>query len=120
VFRYPEIPRALALAGAQIVFAPHYVTTRSGALPAGWLDPTGPYNEKALMCRAIENTVYVAAANPAMPNQGSASCIIGPDGRLLARVPYGDVGVVTADLDLDLATGLIAKRWSPERSTRSP
>jgi predicted amidohydrolase len=118
VFRYPEITRALALAGAQIVFAPHYVTTRDGSLPARWLDPAAPYNEKALLCRAMENTVFIAAANFAGPDQGSATCIIAPDGVQLASVPYGRPGVVTADVDLDRATRLIARRWAPERSLR--
>ncbi|HVU51294.1 MAG TPA: carbon-nitrogen hydrolase family protein [Polyangia bacterium] len=117
-FRYPEITRALVLAGAQIVFAPHYVTTRDGSLPARWLDPASPYNEKALMCRAMENTVFVAAANSAGPEQGSVTGIIGPDGALVASVPYGQVGVVAAELDLERATRLIARRWAPERSVR--
>jgi predicted amidohydrolase len=115
-FRYPEITRALVLAGAQIVFAPHFVTTGNGSLPTRWLDPASPYNEKALMCRAIENTVFVAAANAAGPDQGSATCLIGPDGALVASVEYGRVGVVAADLDLDRATRLIATRWAPGRS----
>jgi predicted amidohydrolase len=117
-FRYPEITRALVLAGAQIVFAPHYVTTRDGSLPTRWLDPASPYNEKALMCRAMENTVFVAAANSAAPNQGSATCIIGPDGALVTSVAYGQVGVVAAELELERATRLIARRWAPERSVR--
>jgi len=116
-FRYPEISRALVLAGAQIIFAPHFVNTRDGSLPTRWLDSTNPYNEKALLCRALENTVYVAAANIAGPIQGSASCIIAPDGALLASVAYGQVGVAIADIDSDRATGLIARRWAPERST---
>jgi predicted amidohydrolase len=119
-FRYPEITRALVLAGAQIVFAPHYVTTRSGALPTRWLDPASPYNEKALMCRAMENTVFVCAANSAAPDQGSATCIIAPDGSLVASVEYGRVGVVAAELDLERATRLIAQRWAPERSVPAP
>jgi predicted amidohydrolase len=117
VFRYPEITRALVLAGAQIVFAPHFVTTKDGRLPPRWLDPASPYNEKALLCRAMENTVFVAAANIAGPDQGSATCIIGPDGALVTSLPYGAAGVATADLDLDRATRLIARRWSPARST---
>jgi predicted amidohydrolase len=117
VFRYPEISRALALAGAQIIFAPHFVSTRDGSLPTRWLDAGNPYNEKALLCRALENTVFVAAANTAGPIQGSASCIIAPDGALLASVPYGQVGIATADIDIDRATRLIARRWAPERST---
>ncbi len=115
-FRYPEITRWLVLAGAQIVFAPHYVTTRDGSLPTRWLDPANPYNEKALMCRAMENTVYVAAANVAGPDQGSVTGIIGPDGALVASVDYGRVGVVAAELDLERATRLIARRWAPDRS----
>jgi predicted amidohydrolase len=118
VFRYPEITRGLALAGAQIVFAPHYVTTRDGSLPARWLDPAAPYNEKALLCRAMENTVYIAAANFAVPDQGSATCIIAPDGAQLGSVPYGRAGVVVADVDPERATRLIARRWAPERSLR--
>jgi predicted amidohydrolase len=118
VFRYPEISRALALAGAQIIFAPHFVTTRNGTLPSRWLDSQSPYNEKALLCRAMENTVYVAAANVACAHQGSATCIIAPDGALVASVDYGRSGVVAADLDLDKATRLIAKRWAPERSVQ--
>ncbi len=115
-FRYPEITRGLVLAGARIIFAPHYVTTKDGSLPTRWLDPASPYNEKALLCRAMENTVFVAAANAAAPDQGSATCIVGPDGALVTSVGYGHVGVVAADLDLARATRLIARRWSPERS----
>lgn len=59
------VTRALVLAGAQVVCVPHYVTTDDGALPSVWCDAANPYNEKALMCRALENEVYVAAANVA-------------------------------------------------------
>jgi predicted amidohydrolase len=117
VFRYPEITRALVLGGARIVFAPHYVQKRNGPLPERFLDPASPYNEKALLCRAMENTVFVAAANVATPDQGSATCIIGPDGSLVTSLPYGQVGVATADIDLDRASQLIARRWAPDRST---
>lgn len=104
------------LAGAQVVFAPHFVTTRDGTLPSCFLDPKAPYNEKALLCRAMENTVYIAAANVAGPNQGSVTGIIGPDGGLVTSLTYGRVGVAVADLDLTLATARIARRWAPERS----
>ena len=115
-FRYPEIARSLALAGAQIVFVPHFVVTDHGSLPVGWCDPANPYNEKAVMCRALENSVYVAASNAAGPDQGSVTGIIGPDGSLLASLAYGAVGVVTADIELDRADRRLALRWSPERS----
>jgi predicted amidohydrolase len=115
-FRYPEITRALVLAGARVVFVPHYVTTDDGSLPSRWCATTSPYNEKALLCRALENTVYVAASNVAGPSQGSLTGIIAPDGMLVASLAYGQVGVAAADLDLARATGLIARRWAPERN----
>jgi predicted amidohydrolase len=115
-FRYPEISRSLAVGGAQVIFAPHYVTTDDGSLPHRWCDASNPYNEKALLCRALENTVYVAAANVATPDQGSISGIIAPDGRLVAGLPYGQVGVVAADIEPDEATRLLALRWTPERN----
>jgi predicted amidohydrolase len=114
-FRYPEIARSLVLGGAQIVFVPHFVTTEGGPLPARWCDAANPYNEKAIMCRALENTVYVAASNIAGPDQGSITGIIAPDGTLVASLDYGTVGVVAADIDLDLATRRFALRWAPER-----
>ena len=91
-YRYPEITRALALAGAQVVFVPHYVVTDDGSLPTRWCDAANPYNEKSLMVRALENTIYVAAANNAGPTQGSVTGIIAPDGTLVASLPYGEVG----------------------------
>lgn len=116
-FRYPEITRSLALGGAQIVFVPHFVTTDDGSLPTRWCDAPNPYNEKAVLCRALENTVYVAAANTAGGNQGSATCIIAPDGSLVASLAYGQVGVVAADIELGAADRLLALRWEPARST---
>jgi predicted amidohydrolase len=118
-FRYPEITRSLVLAGAQVVFAPHYVTTDDGSLPSRWGDPANPYNEKALMLRALENTVFVVASNVAGPDQGSISGIIGPDGALVASLEYGQVGVVVADVELDRADRRLALRWAPERNAQA-
>jgi predicted amidohydrolase len=115
-FRYPEIARSLVLGGAQIVFAPHFVTTDDGSRPTRWCDGANPYNEKALLCRALENTVYVAASNVAGPEQGSITGIVAPDGTLVASLDYGQVGVVAADIDLDQADRRLALRWAPERN----
>lgn len=115
-FRYPEITRSLVLAGAQVVFVPHWVTTDDGSLPRTWCAAASPYNEKALLCRALENTVFVAQANCAGPDQGSITGIVAPDGTLVASLPYGAAGVVAADLDLAAATRLLALRWAPGRS----
>jgi predicted amidohydrolase len=118
-YRYPEITRSLVLAGAQVVFVPHFVTTDGGPLPARWCDAASPYNEISLLSRAMENTVFIAQSNVAGPNQGSVTGIIGPDGTLVASLEYGRVGVVAADIDLDLATRQIALRWAPERNVQS-
>jgi predicted amidohydrolase len=115
-FRYPEIARSLVLGGAQVVFVPHFVTTDDGSLPVRWCDATNPYNEMAVLCRALENGVFVAAANAAGADQGSITGIIAPDGTLLASLAYGEVGVVAADIDLDRADRRLALRWAPERS----
>ena len=115
-FRYPEISRSLVLAGAQVIFVPHFVTTDDGSLPTTWCDPANPYNEKALLLRALENTAFVAASNVGGPDQGSITGIIGPDGRLRASHDYGRIGVVAADIDLDEASGSLARRWAPERN----
>jgi len=115
-FRYPEISRSLALGGAQVIFVPHDVWTDDGSRPTVWRHPDNPYNETALRLRALENTVYVAQANVAAPDQGSMTGIVAPDGALLASLPYGEAGVVAADVDLDLADRRLALRWAPERN----
>lgn len=116
-FRYPEIVRSLVLAGAQVVFVPQFVTTDDGSLPSLWCHASNPYNEKALLMRALENTAFVAASNVAGPDQGSVTGIIAPDGTLVASLPYGAVGVAVADIDLAVATRSLALRWAPDRST---
>ena len=115
-FRYPEIARSLALAGAQVVFVPHFVTTDGAPLPSDWCAPANPYNEKALMLRALENSIYIAQSNVSGADQGSITGIVAPDGSLVASVPYGERGVAATDIDLDLATRRLALRWAPDRN----
>ena len=116
-FRYPEISRALVLGGARIIFAPHYVVTDDGTLPSRWCDASNPYNEKALMCRALENTVYLAASNVAGPDQGSITGIVAPDGTLRRRASRM-AGSAWSRLTSTSRwrTGHLALRWAPDRS----
>ena len=72
------------------------------------------YYEKAMMMRAMENTIYFASVNYATKFQESASSIIAPDGTCIAHQNYGEAGVVVADIDNSLATGRLAKRFKPE------
>jgi predicted amidohydrolase len=59
---------------------------------------------------AAENGVWVASINYATENAPTATAVVRPDGTLLAHQPYGKAGLLVADLDLALATGLLASR----------
>jgi predicted amidohydrolase len=115
-FRYPETVRWAAARGARVVFHPHCTgSDRTGTVPTEWGSPAGPYYEKAMTCRALENTVYFASVNYAFRYPESATSLIGPAGECLAHLPYGEEGVLVRDIDLAAATGLLASRYAPER-----
>lgn len=120
-FRYPETARWAARRGAQVVFHPHCTgSDRSGVRPTAWGAPDGAYYEKAVMCRALENSIYMASVNYAFRYQESATSIIAPTGECLAYLPYGEEGVLVHDVALDAATGLLANRYAPERHQDTP
>jgi predicted amidohydrolase len=111
-WRYPETVRWSARRGAQIVFHPHFHEHEPGGyVPSTFADPLNTFHEKAILCRAAENTCYVATVNCASPGSPSTSAIVRPDGTLLSYQPYGKEGLLIADLDLSAATGLLARRW---------
>ena len=115
-WRYPETVRWAATRGAKIVFHPqHTGAERQGIEMTQWLSPDAPYYEKAMTCRALENTIYFASVNYALRYPESATAIIGPNGECEARLPYGDAGVLIHDVDLSKATGLLASRFAPSR-----
>jgi predicted amidohydrolase len=93
--RFPELHRALAVRGARIITVPAAFTERTTA--AHW--------EVLLRARAIENGVFVLAANqhgehaPGI-RSGGRSMIVDPWGTVLAQAPDVDEAVVVADLDL--------------------
>lgn len=110
-WRYPETVRWAARRGAQVVFHPHYHPPEPGAYrPTTFADPANTFHEKAILCRAAENTCYFASVNYASPGSGTTSAIANPDGTLVAYQPYGEAGLLVADLDLSRATGLLAAR----------
>lgn len=110
-WRYPETVRFAARRGAQIVFHPHFTPPEPGTFrPTTFGDPANTFHEKAALCRAAENTCYFATVNYAAAGSGTTSAIARPDGTLLAWQPYGQEGLLVADLDLSLATGLLAGR----------
>ena len=109
-WRYPETVRWPVQHGAQIVFHPHFSETEGGYVPATFADPANTFHEKAALCRAAENTCYFATVNFASAGSPTTSAVARPDGTLLAYQPYGEDGVLVADLDLATATRLLALR----------
>lgn len=113
-WRYPETVRWAARRGAQLVFIPHFHQAEGDSFrPTTFGDPRNSFHEKALLCRAAENTVYIAAANFASEGTPTTSTVVRPDGTVQAFQPYGEEGVLIADLDVSLATGLLASRYRP-------
>jgi predicted amidohydrolase len=110
-WRYPETVRWAVRRGAQVIFHPHFHEAEPGSFrPTTYADPANTFHEKAVLCRAAENTCYFATVNCASPGSPSTSAVANPDGTLLTYQPYGEEGVLIADVDLSAATGLLASR----------
>jgi len=135
-WRYPETVRWAAVRGARIVFQPQHTGSDrpmtvfpedTSALHATD-EPTSvrgkqrndnmrwgeSFYEKAMVCRAQENSIYFASVNRALKHPNSATSLIAPNGRLADFVPYGKEDLLIADIDLTKATGLYAHRLRPE------
>jgi deaminated glutathione amidase len=92
--RFPELFGALALRGARVVVLPSAFT----------LPTTRDHWEILVRARAIENEVFVIAANQVGPHpgghhSGGRSMIVDPWGVVLARAEDRE-GFIAADLDL--------------------
>ena len=110
-WRYPETVRWAALRGAHIVFHPHLHEAEPGGFaPSTFGDPANSFHEKAVLCRAAENTCYFATVNTASAGSPTTSAVVRPDGTLLCYQPYGKEGLLIADIDITEATGLLAAR----------
>lgn len=113
-WRYPETVRYAAQRGAHVVFHPHFHEAEAGSYrPSTYAEPGNTFHEKAILCRAAENTCYFATVNHAGPGSPTTSAVAHPDGTLLCYQPYGQEGLLFADLDLSAATGLLAARYKP-------
>lgn len=92
--RFPQLFRAEALAGAQILTVPAAFTRQTGE--AHW--------HVLLRARAIENGAFVvAAAQAGLHEDGREtyghSMIVGPWGRVLAEMAGDEPGVIVAEID---------------------
>ncbi len=110
-WRYPETVRWSARRGAHVVFHPHFAEAEPGSYrPTTFADARNTFHEKAMLCRAAENTVWFASVNAASEGSPTTSAIIRPDGTVQAWQPYGVEGLLVADIDTHAATGLLAAR----------
>jgi len=120
---FPEAVRSLALAGADLI-----------AAPTALIQPYDIVARTLVPARAFENQVYVAYAGMCGSEGGlgycGLSCIVGPDGRDLARAKT-EPALLFADIDLsaiprgrkanpylsDRRPGLYAEPVKPARSS---
>lgn len=104
-YHYPEIPRLLALKGAELILFSNAGDAREG----------GVLWESVVRIRAVDSQVHIVAA----VNSGR-SCVVSPKGELLAttdRTP-GATAVATCDLDArlcDFSKRPINKRYDQLR-----
>ncbi len=102
--RFPQLFRAQALAGAQILTAPAAFTRQTGQ--AHW--------HILLRARAIENGAWlIAAAQGGLHEDGREtfghSMIVDPWGRIVAEADHDEPGVIVADIDVAEVTAARAK-----------
>ncbi len=109
--RFPELYRALSLAGARILTVPANFTERTGR----------DHWEVLLRARAIENGAFVLAPSqiggpPGQPAYGR-SMVVDPWGTVIAQGP-DTVAIVRAELDLDRTASV--RRAIPVLANRRP
>ncbi|SDS78124.1 N-carbamoylputrescine amidase [Actinoplanes derwentensis] len=98
---FPEVARAYALAGADILAYP----TAIGSEPDHPGFDTQPLWQQVIVGHAIANGLFMIVPNRTGDEGGisfyGSSFIADPYGRILARAPRDDEAVLVADLDLD-------------------
>lgn len=94
--RFSELYRSLALNGAKVIF-----------IPSAFTSTTGEYHwEPLVKTRAIENQVFVVAANQIGTSPNNITCygksmVVDPWGRVLAKAKDNE-NIILAEIDLDL------------------
>lgn len=109
--RMPEVARLLAVAGAEVLIDPTAWVT-AGADPATW---TNPQYEHMLRTRARENGLWAVAANKTGVERDAVaycgrSCVVDPDGRVVAEAAPDSPGVATARVALGSAAFPVPRR----------
>jgi predicted amidohydrolase len=92
------------------VFHPHFDEEAPKGYKPVFADPSNSFHEKAIPCRAAENTCYSASVNCAGAGSATTSAVARPDGTLDVHQPNEKEGLLVADIDIDAATGFLAAR----------
>jgi predicted amidohydrolase len=107
---FPEAARSLALAGAELI-----------AVPTALIQPFDIVARTLVPARAFENQVYVAYAGMCGSEGGLSycglSCIVGPDGKDLARA---DTGPALLFADIDLSAIPVGRKQNPYLRDQRP
>jgi len=103
----PEIARALALQGAEIILC--------GSQSWG---ASGQFNLWLQQARAIDNAVYMATTHFPMSDVSQRSYVIDPYGYPLVASHYWRDSVVSADVDLDAGNVWFARSKTPGTAGR--
>lgn len=101
--RYPELVRLAVMAGAQILFHPN------AGLDSLAVSTAKRGGRDGMPARAFENAIYYVFANTVGPQgddrwSAGDSKIVAPDGSFLRLADNEREEILTADLDLSLAT----------------
>jgi predicted amidohydrolase len=104
--RFPELARALAERGAEVV-----------VVPAAWVAGKRKVEHwrTLLRARAIENTVWVVAVGQPGPRYTGHSLVVAPDGDVIAET---DVDEVVIDARIDRAAVEDVRRTNPSLANR--
>jgi N-carbamoylputrescine amidase len=111
---FPEVMRAMALGGAELIVVPTATASLEAEYRAVW--------EIEMQAAAVANGLFVAVANRA--GVDDTLCFFGrslaadPYGRVVARAPEEEVSLLVVDLDLDLVEE--ARRDMPFLRDRRP
>lgn len=112
---WSQVAGAAARANVAIILGTERIAEAGSYRPTAFGEPGNTFHERAVRCRAADNTCFLASVNGASEGSEATTAIARPDGTLLADTPYGQRGLLIADLDLAAATGLLATRFREPR-----
>ncbi len=92
--RFPEIYRSLQRQGVQCVLQSFYNARQSGpSIHSDIMQPT-------MQCRAASNAMWASMSNASGHYSPYGSCFIRPDGKIVARLPRNQAGLMVNAVDL--------------------